>query len=112
LVTFTTEFGNAQAIWEGDKPSLDVEYFVEFEIPDTLNWNDSMKQIDEKACTLGMEKDTLYFIGCLESVDEDGYTVIRLGDSIISLIVEGDPFPERAFVKVLANKVVIYDMNY
>lgn len=112
IVVFSTEFGSAKAIWQGDTPRPNLEYFVEMEISNILTWGRDIIRVDECSYSVGMEGDVLYFIGYIESIDDDGYTVIRLGDSIIAIEVDGNPFPQGVFVKVLANEVSLFNVNY
>lgn len=112
LVTYTTEYGSSKGIWIGDAPEIGKEYFVEYEIEDNLIWGDNVKKVEEEQCAIGIEGETLYIIGYLESVEDDGYTVIRLGESIISLVVEGQPFDIGVFVKIEVNELALYDVNY
>lgn len=111
-VIFSTEYGNAKGIWKGCLPETDKDYFVEFEIPDTLVWQKDVIASERLEDTIGMENDIFYLIGSLESAEEDGYTVIRLGESIVSLDIEGNSLQVGTFVKVKADNLFLYDMNY
>ena len=111
-VMFSTEYGNAKATWNGELPEANKEYFVEFEITDILVWQKNVTLSEKLKNVIGMENDAFYMIGFLESVEEDGYTVVRLGESIVSLEIEGNSLQQGTFVKVKADRLLLYDMNY
>lgn len=112
LVDFSTEYGNARAYWNGSVPEVDKEYFVELEIESALVWGDNVRKVDYGKISIGIEGETLWIIGYLESVDDDGYTIIRLGGTIISLDVTGEPLPAGLLVKVEAEKVILFKVDY
>lgn len=111
IVWFSSIYGNAKALWHGDKPGLGVKCFVEFEVSDCV-WEDNVTIFDAKKIEIGMEGEQIYFIGILESVDDDGYSVIRIGTSIIGVMISGTPFATGIFVKVRPEQVKLYDYNY
>lgn len=111
-VNFSTEYGNACALWIGEKPQINKEYFVEFEIPDVLCWQKDIIFSDKEECTIGMQNNKFCFIGVFESIEDDGYTVIRLGDNIISIETQGEPPDLGSNVKITANNLLLYDVNY
>jgi len=112
FVIFSTEYGNTKAFWNGDMPEVDKEYFVELEIESTLKWGDNIRIVEDDKYVIGVEGNACYMVGYLESIEDDGYTVIRLGENIISLEVDGKPFPIGVFVKVEADKVILFNINY
>ena len=112
FVTFSTEFGVAKALWAGNIPEVYQECFVEFEIPDVLVWGKNIIQSEKLEYSIGMDNDLLYLAGILESVESDGYTVIRLGETIVSIEADGRPFKLGTYVKIKTNRLVLYDIKY
>jgi len=108
IVTFSSEFGAGMAEWHGEIPKINSKYDVEFEIEELLTWGVDINQINEQPCSMYMENEKLIVIGRLESVDEDGYTVVRLGKSIIPLVVKDIPQQETLYVKALINNVILF----
>ena len=108
IVTFSSEFGIGKAEWHGEIPQINSKCYVEFEIEDSLTWGVDINRINEQPCSMYMEKDKLTIIGQLESVDEDGYAVVRLGKSIIPFIVQNIPQHETIYVKAQINKVILF----
>lgn len=110
-VFFSTEYGTAHAIWNGDTPERDNEYFVELEIEETLTWGINLIRSENENFAIGMEEDKYCIIGYLESTEEDGYSVLRLGESIISLMVEGTPLTD-VFVRAMPREVKVYTVSF
>jgi hypothetical protein len=111
IINFSTEYGNASALWKGTEPQINKEYFVEFEIPDVLYWRKDIISAEEN-CLIATENDKLYLVGFFESIDDDGYTVIKLGDSIVSVETQGEPLALGSFVMLSTNNLLLYEVNY
>lgn len=110
-VKFSTEYGNASAFWKGNEPHINKEYFVELEVPGVLYWKADIA-VTEENHIIAVESDTVHLVGLLESIEEDGYTVIRLGDSIISLETLGESPAVGSYVKFTTNNLLLYEVNY
>lgn len=112
IVTYESEYGSANAFWEGDSPQREKEYFVEIEVSGVLGWGDDIYQSEVEKTGIGEIIDTnTIFNGYLESVDEDGYTTIRIGDSILCVQTKGESCPIGTFVEIIADKVTIFDTD-
>ena len=70
-----------------------------------------MKICEKGTFSIGMEEDSISLTGCLESIEDDGYAVLRLGDSIVSLEVIG-AIPPESIVKVVSDEVTLFDVKY
>lgn len=53
----------------------------------------------------------VYLTGYLESIEEDGYAILRLGESIISLEIKSS-IPSGSFVKIFSDKITLFDVKY
>lgn len=111
-VEFSTKFGAAIGYWCTDTPCEGKVYFVELEVDGVLVWGEDLVEHDKDECLIGMTGDKPFIIGKLESVEVDGYTVIRLEESILILLTKGDAMPIGSYVKVVIDKLDIYDCNY
>ena len=111
-IYFSTEYGHAVASWDGDLPEKGKEYFVEIEISESLTLGSNLKICEEDKFAIGMEQDSIFLIGCLESIEEDGYAVLRIGESIVSLALAGTVPTESTFVKVVPDEVTLFDVKY
>jgi hypothetical protein len=112
VVSFHTDFGDAVAVWNGAVPKTDTIHHVEIEVQDTLIWNENIEQIQDNKHALGMDAGVFFLVGRLESADDDGYSIIRIGDSIVAATVFGPPPPLGVFVKLRSRNVALYDLNY
>ncbi len=111
-VSFTSEYGSAKAIWNGSLPTLNKEYFVEIEVYDKLYWRENVIESHDENNKILMENNNCCFIGTVESIDDDGYTVIRIGHNIICIVIEGGALPIGSSVKVIASIVELFDVKY
>jgi hypothetical protein len=110
-VNFSTEYGNATALWCGNEPEVNKEYFIEIEIPGVLYWQKDIAVTDEK-CIILLENSIVHIVALFESIEEDGYTVLRLGDSIISIETQGEAPNIGSNVKLTTNNLVLYQIAY
>lgn len=112
IIYFSTEFGNAQAIWEGDKPEIGKEYFVEVDIENPLKFEDDLIEFEQDTFSIGMVKDSIFIIGFLESVEDDGYSVLRLRDNIVTFEVEGRLPSDNIFIRIEPRKIKLFQVKY
>jgi len=50
--------------------------------------------------------------GVLESVDDDGYSVLRIGDSIISFFAHGSSFSIGSSIKIITDSISASPVSY
>ncbi len=98
-------------MWNGNKPKINNEYFAEFEIPDVLCWQKDIVSTKDKY-SIGTENNKFCLIGLLESIEDDGYAIIRLGDSIVPIVTQGEPPALGTFVKLTTNTLLLYEVSY
>ncbi len=110
-IKFATEYGNANALWNGNKPKINNEYIVEFTIPDVLCWQKDIVSTEEKY-SIGTENNKFCLIGLLEFIEDDGYAIIRLSDSIVPIETQGEPPALGTFVKLTTNTLLLYEVSY
>ena len=107
-VGFSSQYGNATANWDGDFPEEGKEYFVEIEIGETFTVGDNLTICDEGKFCIEVEADVISLTGCLASIEEDGYAVLRVGDSSVPLEVIG-AIPAESFVRITSDGVTLFD---
>lgn len=110
-ISFSTEYGNANALWNGNKPKINEEYLVEFEIPEILYWQKDIVPSEDRY-KIWTENNRFCLIGLFESIEDDGYTIIRLGDTIVPIETRGEPLVLGAFVKLTSNTLLLYEVSY
>lgn len=110
LVEFQSPYGIGRAIWAESVPELFQDYDVEYEIPETLVWGQTIMQMAEEKIAVTYEESALLLYGQLEHVDQDGLGIVRLGESIILIEIEAleKGFPLNSFVRLSSKQVVLY----
>ncbi|MEW4284576.1 hypothetical protein [Priestia koreensis] len=111
LVSFTSEFGSGKARWNGKNPIEGEEYFVELEIPDTVEWRkDVTKSVKDKYC-IKSDGNVTMIVCEVETLFEYGCCDFRIGSSIVTLDIEGEPYPRGTFVKISSQNLILYNIN-
>lgn len=112
IVAFSSSFGGAKAYWDGDEPIANSEYQVEVDINNTLVWNKDVLQHENYECSIQLKNDFILISGCIDSIDEDGYTVLRIGDSIIPFLATGDPFQVGTNITLSTETITLSPIDY
>ena len=92
---------------------VDSTYDVEVDLSDPLSWGvDIVPNEGSTSSTIVMSKDSARFTGILDSVDVDGYAVLRLGDYIIPFIGTGVSYATGTSVVVTTTSISLtpYDI--
>ena len=112
-IKFSTEFGSAVAFWEGDKLEMDCCCHVEVDINDTLVWDKDITQnTDNGDFTIREENHYICITGDLESVDDDGYSILRFGESIIPFMATGEHFQIGTGIKIITKSISLSPVTY
>lgn len=90
-VAYSNEYGSTSVFWNGAKPQINKEYFVEIEVPGVLNWQKDITITDMNCKIEELDNGIAYISGVLESIEDDGYTIMKIGDSIIAIETQGEP---------------------
>lgn len=112
LVLFSTDFGDAKAIWEGEEPTINNEYQVEVDINETLIWNIDIIRVENGYYSIQIENDIIHISGSLDSLDDDGYAILKIGESIIPFMAMGEPFQVGSFIKLATKIVSVSPISY
>ena len=112
LVLFSTNFGDAKAFWEGEEPIANREYQVEVDINDTLIWHKDILKDDIGNYSIQLENNLILICGNLDSVDDDGYAVLRIGENIIPFIAIGEPFQVGSFIRLSTKSISLSTVSY
>lgn len=109
-VVVANKYGKMNAEWIGESPKKDSIKNVEVETNDTLVWGQDIVETNDKNYKIESIDGRICLQGFLESISEDGYTVIRLGESIICVDTEGMPLLEIGdFVTIKATHIELHD---
>jgi len=112
IVCFSSDFGCAKAYWKGKEPSVNSNYQVEVDIDHTLMWGKEVLFEENSKPNIQQKNDQIFVTGCIDSIDEDGYTVLRLDDSIIPFLTIGEPYQVGAHVRLCTKLITLYPVDY
>ncbi len=111
-VYFSNQYGNATAIWNGDKPLISKEYYAEIEVTGVLIWEKDIFKSDKINRIEELENGKVGLYGVLESIEDDGYAVVRIGDSIVAIETQDVPLKINSCVMVSAENILLYKVDY
>ena len=110
-VRFETAYGIAEAIWCGAAAVINHEYFVEVDIENTLVWGENV--VAAVSCpSINSVGEKVHIVGLLESVEDDGYCVMRVGESVVPFVAMGTPPAIESPVEVLAECIFLTPYEY
>jgi len=104
-----TQFGIISGTWVGELPNKNSIRDIEIEFDDTLEWNKDILKVDTSEFKCGNVGEKIFFIGRIEAIENDGFTVVRFGESIITIDTKGVPFVIGEFIKFEVAKLDFYD---
>ncbi len=109
-VEFSTQFGRAKGLWMDDLPKVEQSYDIEISIDDVLQWGvDIFKAGDNNFLLQEAENNLFLLQGTLENYEEDGLSVIRLGNSILMVETTGEPQPIGSPVGMKVKTLKVFD---
>lgn len=111
VVLCDTDYGEIKLIWK-EKPKLRCEYDIELDTNDILNWEKDIFISDIRDSKFQKEDSFTLVTGYLESVEEDGYMILRVGDNIISFLTKGNPFSIGTQITVRTRMLEAYPVYY
>ena len=113
VVYFSTDYGKAKGIWQGNNRPIDKVYYVEMDI-DKLCDYDSFVLCDTKEYYIEMVDENIQFTLLLLEYDEDGCATFRFGDAIIEIETNFDErfyAMKNSYLTISVEKLNIYDEN-
>lgn len=108
-VLCSSKYGDFLALWKGTKPEEENSYNIEIEILDELTSEDEIIEQNDQLYQISQDENFVYFYGLLESVDEDGYCILRMDEYIVSLETKGNPLPIGSFIMAKCKNVELFD---
>lgn len=111
-VVFSSQYGNATAIWNGAKPQISKEYYTEIEVPGVLIWEKDIINTDKINRIEEIENGIVCLCGILESIEDDGYTVVRIGDNIVAIETQGVPPKINICIMIRVENILLYEVEY
>ena len=113
-VSFTSEFGDAYAQWTGEEPLIGAIYNVEIDIDEDLIWGVNIFASSKNRCSIQVDSDgNVKFTGCLESLEDDGYAILRMGDYIIAFMAENlSNDAVGSYILLNAKQIMLFPFSY
>lgn len=108
-VIVTTKYGNIKASWEGIIPPNETVLNVDVRLNDSFEWGKNIILSQEEKYRIKYE-DGIYINGKLELINH-GYTVIRLGDSIITTKTKGNSPEVGKYIRLKARNILLFDIG-
>ena len=90
----------------------DKEYDVEFDTDDILKWDDDISLTEVKEPLINMENNEIIINGILESVDEDGFMVVRMKDYILTFETQGKALYNGVNIRIKVPTIEAYPYSY
>ena len=112
IVLCSTEFGEIVLTWKDNIPEKDKEYDVEFDTDDILKWDDDISLTEVKEPLINMENNEIIINGILESVDEDGFMVVRMKDYILTFETQGKALYNGVNIRIEVPTIEAYPYSY
>jgi hypothetical protein len=110
-VRFDREVGTAEAKWMGDLPDVGSDYYVEIAINKCLVWGDDIIATESLPHRITQSEVGITLEATLESIDSDGFAVIRLGITLVLIETEGTPPPVGTAVQVRLGELLLSDIG-
>lgn len=110
LVLCETLYGKATLTWKGCAPQVGETYDVELETAHVFVWG---RDVMETTGPISIQdtSDGIKVIGEVESVDGDGYTVLRMGNNIFPILVTGGAPHLGTYVVLTVQSLEAYPIN-
>lgn len=108
-VYFSSEFGQAWANWLENLPDPKQTYHVELSVGDTLTWGLDIAPAPGASHKLEPDGNGVAIYATLEGCEEDGFTVLRLGNSIVMVEAFGEAPPIGTIVRAHIQALTLSD---
>ena len=112
IVYANTKYGVLSLKWQGELPLVNHEYDVEFDINETLYWNKDIVLSQTEDYLIKSRDNSISLYGVLESIDSDGYTVLRIDNNIVTFIAKGVAFKVGSKIEVCVDSITAYPFDY
>lgn len=108
-VLFTSSYGTGRGTWRGPVRPIRGDYDVEIEVPNALNWGLDIGTVGSNSFGMDTCQEGMTFEGPLEMTYDEGVSVVRIGNSVVSLQTVGTPCPVGSYVRFVARRVELYE---
>ena len=106
-----TDYGEVSVYWMGNIPVENETYDVEFETDKLLVWGRDIV-VTEEQLAICDDNHEIKIIGDLDSIDEDGYMVLKIDSSIMTFMTQDIPVVEGHRIQVRLDFIEVYPVEY
>jgi len=106
-----TCFGSVYVRWMSEKPEVGKTYHVELDIADHLIWCKDITLASSNNYSITYDETSIFLFGVIDSVEDDGFSALRIGSCIIPLITQGTAFEIGSHVRVSVTSISAYVVN-
>lgn len=110
-VEFSTQFGHAKGLWMDGVPEVEQSYDVEINVDDVLQWGVNINEAQDNKFVLQETEKDLFIQGTLENYEEDGLSIVRLGNSILMINTTGEPVTIGSSVCMKVKTLKLFDTH-
>lgn len=113
-VQFSSEYGIGNGKWMDGKPQIDREYFVEFEIRDTLGINEIREAESERFFLEVVNGNNLLTMRLID-YEDTGCASFIFGDSIVDIVTRYDDSffkLKNKYLSFLVGNLYIYSIDF
>jgi hypothetical protein len=110
MVEFSNPFGVGVGEWRGETaPERYSHHRVEIETASRLTWGQDIVPAPDEHFIMDYDLNQLVTLqGKLESTQPDGVAYVLIGAALVTVKTIGDPLPLDSFVRVHADKIILF----
>jgi len=107
-----TSYGAINVDWNGTIPEIEKWYDIELDIDEPLTWGANIVSSITPNNTITVRDNMLLISGILETIHPDGYSALRIGESIIPFLAQGDALTCGSNITLIAKSIKAFPEDY
>ncbi|MCL2571928.1 MAG: hypothetical protein FWE11_05950 [Defluviitaleaceae bacterium] len=107
-----TSYGAINVDWDGTIPEIEKKYDIELDIDEPLIWGANIVSSITPNNTITIKDNMILISGILETVHHDGYSVLRIGESIITFLAQGNSLICGSNITIIAKSMRAFPVSY
>lgn len=110
IVEFSNPFGVGVGEWRGEMPPERYSHHhVEIETASRLTWGQNIVPAPDENFVIDYDLNQLVTLqGKLESIQPDGVAYLLIGAALVTVKTSGEPLPLDSFVRIHADKIILF----
>lgn len=111
-VLFESEYGIGIATWNDEVLTIPQELHVELDINVSLTFGIDVNLINANIGKISYSENVCIIVGEIESIDEDDYVAIRIGENILCCVIKGLKDFVGKFIEIRTAYLELTNINY